>query len=50
MILYINLTYSDIAREYLISEGLPADRIIKTGSPILEVINSKITDIEDSDI
>ncbi|MDW7669691.1 MAG: UDP-N-acetylglucosamine 2-epimerase (non-hydrolyzing) [Bacillota bacterium] len=46
----INLTYSDIAREYLIREGLPADRIIKTGSPMLEVINSKIKDIEKSDI
>ncbi|HHH0580877.1 TPA: UDP-N-acetyl glucosamine 2-epimerase, partial [Yersinia enterocolitica] len=34
----INLTYSDIAREYLLSEGLPADRIIKTGSPMYEVI------------
>ena len=29
----INLTYSDIAREYLLREGLPADRVIKTGSP-----------------
>lgn len=37
----INLTYSDIAREYLISEGFPADRIIKTGSPMFEVLNSK---------
>lgn len=46
----INLTYSDIAREYLISEGLPADRIIKTGSPMLEVINSRLEDIERSDI
>jgi len=46
----INLTYSDIAREYLISEGLPADRIIKTGSPMFEVINSKKEDIEKSDI
>lgn len=34
----INLTYSDIAREYLISEGLPADRVIKTGSPMAEVL------------
>ena len=32
----VNLTYSDIAREYLLKEGLPADRIIKTGSPILK--------------
>lgn len=34
----INLTYSDIAREYLLREGLPADRIIKTGSPMYEVL------------
>jgi UDP-N-acetyl-L-fucosamine synthase len=34
----INLTYSDIAREYLLREGLPADRIIKTGSPMAEVL------------
>jgi UDP-N-acetylglucosamine 2-epimerase len=35
----INLTYSTIARNYLLSEGLPADRIIKTGSPMFEVLN-----------
>ena len=35
----INLPYSDIAREYLLSEGLAADRIIKTGSPMFEVLN-----------
>lgn len=35
----INLTYSDIAREYLLREGLPADRIIKTGSPMYEVLH-----------
>lgn len=46
----INLTYSDIAREYLLREGLPADRIIKTGSPMYEVINMKLKDIEASDI
>lgn len=46
----INLTYSDIAREYLISEGLPADRIIKTGSPMFEVLKSREKDIEKSDI
>lgn len=46
----INLTYSDISREYLISEGFPADRIIKTGSPMFEVLNSKKEDIEKSDI
>lgn len=46
----INLTYSDIAREYLISEGLPADRIIKTGSPMFEVLKSKEKDIKKSDV
>ena len=35
----VNLTYSDIAREYLLREGLPADRIIKTGSPMFEVLS-----------
>ena len=44
----INLTYSDIAREYLLREGLPADRIIKTGSPMFEVLNSRKEDIEKS--
>lgn len=46
----VNLTYSDIAREYLLREGLPADRIIKTGSPMFEVLNSRKLDIERSDI
>lgn len=46
----INLTYSDIAREYLLKEGLPADRIIKTGSPMFEVLNSRKADIESSDV
>jgi len=46
----INLTYSDIAREYLLREGLPADRIIKTGSPMFEVINSKLEAINNSNI
>jgi len=46
----INLTYSHIAREYLIKEGLPADRIIKTGSPMLEVLSNKKKDIESSTI
>ncbi len=46
----INMTYSDIAREYLLREGLPADRVIKTGSPIYEVVNSKIKDIQNSKI
>ena len=46
----INLTYSDIAREYLLREGFPPDRIIKIGSPMLEVINSRKEDIEKSNI
>lgn len=46
----INLTYSDIAREYLLREGLPADRIIKTGSPMYEVITNKLDDIDSSNI
>ena len=46
----INLTYSDIAREYLLREGLPPDRVIKTGSPMFEVLNSRKEDIEKSDI
>ncbi len=46
----INLTYSDIAREYLLREGLPADRIIKTGSPMLEVITYYMPKIMASDI
>ena len=46
----VNLTYSDIAREYLLREGLPAERIIKTGSPMFEVLNSRKVNIESSNI
>ena len=46
----INLTYSDIAREYLLREGLSADRIIKTGSPMYEVLTSFLPKIEKSEI
>ena len=46
----VNLTYSDIAREYLLNEGLPADRIIKTGSPIFEVLKAYEDKIEKSNI
>ncbi len=46
----INLTYSDIAREYLLREGLPADRIIKTGSPMFEVLNYYLPEIQKSDV
>jgi UDP-N-acetylglucosamine 2-epimerase len=46
----INLTYSDIAREYLLREGLPADRIIKTGSPMCEVLQHYLPKINGSQI
>lgn len=46
----VNLTYSDIAREYLLREGLPADRIIKTGSPMFEVLTHYRSSIEASDV
>ncbi|MDR6463003.1 UDP-N-acetylglucosamine 2-epimerase (non-hydrolyzing) [Chryseobacterium sediminis] len=46
----INLTYSDIAREYLLREGLPANRIIKTGSPMYEVLNHYLPSIKNSDV
>ena len=46
----INLTYSDIAREYLLREGLPADRIIKTGSPMFEVLHHYFPQIEASTV
>jgi len=46
----INLPYSSIAREYLLSEGIPADRIIKTGSPMYEVLMSKKDEIDNSNV
>ena len=46
----INLTYSDIAREYLLKEGLSPDRIIKTGSPMYEVLNKFLPKIRASNI
>ncbi|MGN6602873.1 MAG: non-hydrolyzing UDP-N-acetylglucosamine 2-epimerase [Ginsengibacter sp.] len=46
----INLTYSDISREYLLREGLPADRIIKTGSPMFEVLNHYLPAIQSSEV
>ena len=46
----VNLTYSDIAREYLLREGLPADRIIKTGSPMYEVLHQFLPKIEKSNV
>lgn len=46
----INLTYSDIARDYLLAEGLPADRVIKTGSPMCEVLAHYAERIDGSDV
>jgi len=46
----VNLTYSDIAREYLLREGLPADRIIKTGSPMFEVLSFYSDKINDTSV
>jgi UDP-N-acetylglucosamine 2-epimerase len=46
----INLTYSDIAREYLLREGLNPDRVIKTGSPMFEVLMSHAKNIKSSNV
>ncbi|MYZ53004.1 non-hydrolyzing UDP-N-acetylglucosamine 2-epimerase [Malikia spinosa] len=46
----INLTYSSIAREYLLREGLPPDQVIKTGSPMFEVLTHYRTGIEASNV
>ena len=46
----INLTYSSIAREYLLREGLPPDQVIKTGSPMYEVLQHYMPQIEASDV
>ncbi len=46
----INLTYSDHAREYLLREGLPPERVIKTGSPMYEVLFHYRSKIEQSDV
>lgn len=46
----INLTYSTIARDYLLREGLPPDMVIKTGSPMFEVLNYYREGIESSDV
>ena len=46
----INLTYSDIAREYLLREGLSPDRVIKIGSPMYEVLNKFLPKIQSSNI
>lgn len=46
----INLTYSSIAREYLLREGLSPDRVIKTGSPMFEVLHAYMDKIDSSDV
>jgi UDP-N-acetylglucosamine 2-epimerase len=46
----INLTYSDIAREYLLREGLSPDKVIKTGSPMYEVLNHYLPQIQASKV
>ncbi len=46
----INLTYSEIARDYLLREGLPPDQVIKTGSPMREVIEHHLAGIEASNV
>ena len=46
----INLTYSDIARQYLLAEGIPPDRVIKTGSPMYEVLHHYRSRIDASDV
>jgi UDP-N-acetylglucosamine 2-epimerase (non-hydrolysing) len=45
----INMPYSSISREYLLREGLPADRVIKTGSPMFEVLQHNLPSIQRSD-
>ena len=46
----INMPYSTIARDYLIAEGIPADRVVKTGSPMYEVLSHYMGDIDNSNI
>ena len=46
----INLPYSDISREYLLREGIPPDRVIKTGSPMYEILHHYLPKIERSDV
>ncbi|OQW32069.1 MAG: UDP-N-acetyl glucosamine 2-epimerase [Nitrospira sp. SG-bin2] len=46
----INVTYSELAREYLLREGLPPERVIKTGSPMYEVVSHYRSKIEQSDV
>src|SRR3546814_11173199 len=46
----MNLTYSDIAREMLLREGLPPDRVVKTGSPMFEILTHFAPQIAASDV
>ena len=46
----INMPYSSIAREYLLAEGIQADRVIKTGSPMFEVLSHYMPQIDSSDV
>lgn len=46
----INLTYSSIARDYLLREGLPPDQVIKTGSPMYEVLHHYMPQINASEV
>ena len=46
----IHLPYSEIARDYLLREGLPPDQVIRTGSPMREVVEHYLPDIEASDV
>ncbi len=46
----VNMPYSSISREYLLREGLPPDRVIKTGSPMYEVLHYYRAKIEESDV
>jgi UDP-N-acetylglucosamine 2-epimerase len=46
----INMPYSAIARDYLLAEGFPADRIVKTGSPMFEVLRHYLPGIAASDV
>jgi UDP-N-acetylglucosamine 2-epimerase (non-hydrolysing) len=46
----INMPYSSISREYLLREGLPPDRVIKTGSPMFEVLHHYLPKIQASDV
>ena len=46
----INMPYSSIAREYLLAEGIAADRVIKTGSPMFEVLSHYMPQIDSSDV